>query len=296
MLDLTHGIYSDNDNYFNNVFPRQRPSLEGLNSTWVSEFDYEWAATIETNSIGDPWVDGWSGVGSCHGSEGCSVVSLCLNSTTARLVIADYNTTDMDINRYMDYNDSSCFDWSYLISFETTGGYWGSEWLLDTSLFRDTKNYECVSRDVYQWVHTSLVILPSSKQTNWSRLQGFSYAWLILVASINTVWLSGTYALYLDTKYNSELVRKGRSFGIWRAILDLAESLRSDLGPHTCAYSEKELKAKIEKLGPVRYRVTGRDIRHIGLISERENGKDGEGQEQGKLRLDWDGEYGEKDH
>lgn len=53
-------------------------------------------------------------------------------------------------------------------------------------------------------------------------------------------------------------MRKGHHFGILRAILDLIESLKSDLRPHTCAYSEKELAVRIEKLGPVRYHVTGR--------------------------------------
>jgi len=73
-------------------------------------------------------------------------------------------------------------------------------------------------------------------------------------------------------------MRKGRKFGTWRAVLDLAESLNRDLGPHTCAIKEQS---------SVRYRVDpGNDgVAHIGLSSSKI------GREH--FKLDWDQEYGE---
>jgi hypothetical protein len=82
-------------------------------------------------------------------------------------------------------------------------------------------------------------------------------------------------------------MRKGRKFGTWRAVLDLAESLNRDLGPHTCDYSEEEIEDAIKEQSSVRYRVDpGNDgVAHIGLSSSKI------GREP--FKLDWDQEYGE---
>jgi hypothetical protein len=40
----------------------------------------------------------------------------------------------------------------------------------------------------------------------------------------------------------SELCQKGRQLGKYRAVVDLAEAIRYDLGNDICAYSEKELE------------------------------------------------------
>ncbi len=71
----------------------------------------------------------------------------------------------------------------------------------------------------------------------------------------------GTWAVYLNAEYNSEFVKKGRGYGTWRAILDLAGSVKHDLGPGTCSYSEEELVKALEEKNSVGY-----------VIEERENG------------------------
>lgn len=82
------------------------------------------------------------------------------------------------------------------------------------------------------------------------------------------------------------MVQKGRSYGTWRAILDLAESVNRDLGPHTCAYSEEDLVKALRLKRRVGYCVEdGKDgLRHLGLRNDDID--------QPKLKLDWDHMYG----
>lgn len=79
---------------------------------------------------------------------------------------------------------------------------------------------------------------------------------------------------------------KGRRYGTWRAVLDLAESVNRDMGPDTCAYSEDELLRALKDKDPVGYRVGLRKdgVAHIGLSS-------GHGVRR-RFKLDWDQEYG----
>ena len=46
---------------------------------------------------------------------------------------------------------------------------------------------------------------------------------------------------------------KDRYLGKWRAILDMAESLRHDLRPNTYGYSDAELEKKNQEVG--RYKI-----------------------------------------
>jgi len=96
--------------------------------------------------------------------------------------------------------------------------------------------------------------------------KGFSYEFLLVASCVNGFWLLGTYAIYLQASTNSQLTAKGRKFGTWRGVIDLAEALREDLGSETCAYGdddiEKEIK-KMEKNGHgIKYDVT--DFKELG--------------------------------
>ncbi|TGO54059.1 hypothetical protein BCON_0113g00190 [Botryotinia convoluta] len=52
---------------------------------------------------------------------------------------------------------------------------------------------------------------------------------------------------------NSELCRKGRRFGVWRAVADISEAMRQELGPDICAYTEDELAASLKVRRPIKY-------------------------------------------
>jgi hypothetical protein len=93
--------------------------------------------------------------------------------------------------------------------------------------------------------------------------------------------------MWLHADATSEIVSKGREAGTWRAMLDLAESVNKDLGPDTCAYSEKEIIKALKKQKPVRYRVSMRDdgVAHLGLSSEDDD-------LHKPFTLDWEQEYG----
>ncbi|KAJ9630871.1 hypothetical protein H2203_001396 [Taxawa tesnikishii (nom. ined.)] len=78
---------------------------------------------------------------------------------------------------------------------------------------------------------------------------GFSSTWILMSMSFFFMWGFGTYCVWLDTQWGSQLVRKGRTMGTWRAIADLAEAMKEELGPHTGAYSESELQNALSKRG-----------------------------------------------
>ena len=73
----------------------------------------------------------------------------------------------------------------------------------------------------------------------------------------------------------SELCRKGRSLGQFRAAVDMVESIHRDLGPEICAYSDQELKEELEKQGGIKYYVhhgEGVAPSHIGITSSMDRG------------------------
>ena len=114
---------------------------------------------------------------------------------------------------------------------------------------------------------------------------GFSAEWVLVVACVNSFWLFGLWILWLDADTQSQFCKKGRRMGIYRAIADIAEVMREDLGPNLCAYSEAELTAAVRKQRPIKYYVSDGDangVAHIGLSSRP----------SGKVKLSWDQEYG----
>jgi len=46
------------------------------------------------------------------------------------------------------------------------------------------------------------------------------------------------------------MASKGRTYGTWRALLNLVESVNRDLGPNTCAYFEDEILNALEDGSP----------------------------------------------
>lgn len=135
-----------------------------------------------------------------------------------------------------------------------------------TFYLADPAHYTCESEpNVYQW--------------------GFSGEWVIIAASVNSFWLFGLWILWLDADSKSQLVRKGRRMGTYRAIVDISEAMREDLGPNLCAYSEKELTDAVRKKAPLKYFVSEEKedgVSHIGLSSRPSD----------KVQLSWDQEYG----
>lgn len=127
------------------------------------------------------------------------------------------------------------------------------------------QNFNCVAeQNIYQW--------------------GFSAEWVLIAGCLNSVWMLGLWILWLDADRKSEFCKMGRRMGVYRAIVDIAEAIREDLGPHLSAYSEEELAAAIRKQGKLKYYVSGPkggSTRHIGLSSRQ----------SGKLRLRWDKKY-----
>ena len=133
---------------------------------------------------------------------------------------------------------------------------------------QDSNHIDCkADQNLYQW--------------------GFSAEWLLVVAIVNSFWLFGLWILWLDATTQSQLCRKGRRMGTYRAIADIAAVMREDLGPNLCAYSEAELTAAVRKQRPIKYFVSdekGDEGAHIGLSSRP----------SGKVKLSWDQVYGHR--
>ncbi|KAE9981709.1 hypothetical protein EG327_006110 [Venturia inaequalis] len=114
---------------------------------------------------------------------------------------------------------------------------------------------------------------------------GFATFWVLLSALLCTIWIIGTYAIWLDAQHHSELVRKGRKMGMNRAIVDVAESITEALGPEINAYSEAELEKALKKHPGVMFSVEERvekGTERIRLSYKRD----------GRLQLSWMKKYG----
>jgi hypothetical protein len=109
----------------------------------------------------------------------------------------------------------------------------------------------CVNKRAYAWGFASIITLI-----------GFC---------LEAIWAVGCWSVWMDANINSRLLlwrRKGA--GTLRGALDLAESVKRDLGPDTCAYGDGELIKALEKCEPVGYAVeeTPSGVAHIGLVPE----------------------------
>ncbi|EKG22091.1 hypothetical protein MPH_00546 [Macrophomina phaseolina MS6] len=116
--------------------------------------------------------------------------------------------------------------------------------------------------------------VPTYENTyEWGLAPGILLVWIPLML----IWTAGMYLVWFDTHRNSKLWRRGRRLGMWRAVLDLAEAIREDLGPDLAGYSNEELDKAIDEKGSswMYYAsgpATGRPVSHIGLTS-RQSGK-----------------------
>jgi hypothetical protein len=120
----------------------------------------------------------------------------------------------------------------------------------DYSWFQDPDNVQCVASTRYQW--------------------GFSGGIYFLFSVLSTGWVIGTYGVWVHMNRKSELCRKGRSLGKYRAVVDMGEAIRAALGSDICAYSDRELENKLMQRPGIKYSVlyeTGNSLAHIGLSS-----------------------------
>ncbi|CZR52596.1 uncharacterized protein PAC_02473 [Phialocephala subalpina] len=311
--------------------PRPRPSLTSTNNLsmdWVvplaNQTYFTAGVLVDYNELyfGDPIV------ATPLSNISYFAYPLCLNTTHSQLsYMVVYNVTDYYSQNSQTedfypqtysipqteplwniiYNDSSCKNWYPMfkpqnITNDTLPSQINTQY--NESYFLDPKNYECVSTDIYQWVRRILIPLlpllplaspsltPTIPRPLTSSSQGFSYAWLLITCTIHSIWLLGTYILSLDSSYNSEIIKKGRKYGTWRAILDLAESVNRDLGRDTCAYGEDEIVEELGKRRPVGYFVDEQDggggVAHLALRGEADCAR------RRRVRLYWGQFYGRK--
>ncbi|KAI9742878.1 MAG: hypothetical protein M1818_003607 [Claussenomyces sp. TS43310] len=281
LLRLPNGTFADVTDGL--VADFSLPSLHGILRT-------EPAAPPASNRTN--WY-GWTSMTTPYAVEiytiydGMYYIAACTNSTTTTVWNATYNPPSPNIPHggnngtiTQQFNDSSCSNWytmapyiseyydddtTFLInstSFPIAGAAWNNTYMKDQS------NYECVSLPLYEW--------------------GFSYEFILLTCCINCVWLLVTWIFWFDANLHSQLVRKGRKLGIWRAILDVAECMQHDLGLSHCAYSDNELDEVLRGKEKIRYVAEKvgewHESSHVGLASGRANDP--------PLTLNFDQQYG----
>ncbi|KAH9210791.1 hypothetical protein DL95DRAFT_412706 [Leptodontidium sp. 2 PMI_412] len=76
------------------------------------------------------------------------------------------------------------------------------------------------------------------------------------IAENNMYQLIVLWILWVGCDLNSELCKKGRRLGIWRAVADISEE---ELGSNICAYSESEVADALAKRPSVMYYATQED-------------------------------------
>jgi hypothetical protein len=113
--------------------------------------------------------------------------------------------------------------------------------------FRNKEQFACVNGQQYAW--------------------GFSSTLTFVSLLLETAWAMVLFCLWSDAR-RSKLVRHGRSAtGSVRSVLDFAEWMGGMLGGRTGAYTNKDLRAALDKGPPMGY----------ALIKEKGDQEDGEG-------------------
>ena len=124
----------------------------------------------------------------------------------------------------------------------------------DFDYFQNPGHVQCVSNGSYQWGFSSVATL----------------AFLVL----NSLWIIGTYGVWVHLNRKSLFLRT-RHLGRYRAAVDMVEAIREDLGHNTCAYTDEELDRELKKQPGVKYYVDygeGEAPAHIGLTSRPDKG------------------------
>lgn len=119
---------------------------------------------------------------------------------------------------------------------------------------------QCIANQTYRW--------------------GFSTTFVYIAAAGNTIWVLSTYSLWVHVNRKSELCKKGRRLGKYRAAMDMAEIAGEDLGPNISAYNDEELEKALRRRPPIKYAVlppTGENCTegrpaHIGLSRAKQGG------------------------
>ena len=92
---------------------------------------------------------------------------------------------------------------------------------------------QCIANQTYRW--------------------GFCTKFIYIAAAGNAFWALSNFSIWLLVNRKSELCKKGRRLGKYRAAMDMAEVVVQELGPNICAYNDKELEAALEQRPPVKY-------------------------------------------
>jgi hypothetical protein len=146
------------------------------------------------------------------------------------------------------FNPEIPWDMSLISYFYFEGQYYNWEY------FHQADNMICIQTNNYGW--------------------GFSTTLVFYFYFLFGSWCVGTYGVWVHMNRKSEMSLKGRAMDKYRAVTDLSEAMRNDLGDRTCAYTGKELGQELDKIQGVKYVVTYETeerLPHIVLSSKSDS-------------------------
>jgi hypothetical protein len=94
-------------------------------------------------------------------------------------------------------------------------------------------NYVCISGGQYAW--------------------GFSAWFLIISVTLHGLWCIFMYFIWLHAQHRSRLCRRGRRLGTLRAVSDLADAMREEIGPDIRGHTENQLMEGLKGWRGVEY-------------------------------------------
>ena len=91
------------------------------------------------------------------------------------------------------------------------------------------------------------------------------------------IWVIGTFAIWIHTHRlsKSQINRCDRNMGPYRAVLDISESMREELGDSISAYSNNKIEKELQDRPLVKYVIKSKEseddpaerVWHLGVSS-----------------------------
>jgi hypothetical protein len=117
---------------------------------------------------------------------------------------------------------------------------------------------------VNQLLANQVLCLPDGHNYQW----GASWELLVMLLILQIIWSLSMLFMWIEVTKNSQLVRRGRKMGTWRAILDLAGPLLIRLGPGNGMYNQEELSDSVRHISHVHYEAKVEEMEDGGYSQD----------------------------
>lgn len=109
-----------------------------------------------------------------------------------------------------------------------------------------------------------IICQPDGHNYQW----GASWELLVVILILQIIWSLSLLFMWIEVTKKSQLVRRGRKMGLWRAIVDLAEPLLMRLGPGNGMCSQEELSDSVRQIPYVHYEAKVEEVQDGGYSQD----------------------------